>query len=178
MLKKPIIFLDFDRTLFDTERFYEWLGEDRYARILAIAVGELTPPDFSTMLYPDTLAFLQKIKTAYRPVLLTYSINIALQRRKVRGSGILPYFSHIIITSREKGIEAQEYLVNNREALGGHVFVDDTPEQINDMRATNPMVRSIRIERALVDRITLPGQPQESELVVSSLDELLPHLGL
>ncbi|MEK7118495.1 MAG: hypothetical protein AAB869_02685, partial [Patescibacteria group bacterium] len=75
---KPILFLDFDQTLFDTEQLRAWLGNDIEARIQAIEQGELELPDMTAMLYDDTLFFLNAARTSYRPVLLTTAFQKSL----------------------------------------------------------------------------------------------------
>lgn len=183
MKHQPVLFLDFDRTLFDTDQFYDWLGEDRFSRILDLSSGKIEAPDFSTMIYADSLPFLQKAKETYRLVLLTYTVNTALQRRKVRGSGLVPFFSDIIMTQGSKGFEAKKYLEHmhgsgwpscpdcaGREG-GEHAFVDDTPKNLDDMKQVNPEIKTIRIERII---LTTDEAVQEiaPDLVVPSLSAL------
>lgn len=182
MRRKPILFLDFDRTLFDTEQFYEWLGDDRFARLLDVTAGKIPPPDFSAMLYSDTLPFLQKAKKTHRLVLLTYAVNTVLQRRKVRGSGLTPFFADIIITSRGKGLEAKKYLEHteaNEETHGArweHVFIDDAPQNIDDMKKVNPGIKSIRIDRTPLSYLEFIGVTEQPDLVVGSLEALMSVL--
>lgn len=153
-MKKPVLFLDFDRTLFDTDRFYEWLGDEYSLRILALMAGEITPPDFASYLYPDTIDFLHEVKKSYRLVLLTYAINVALQHRKIADSGISQFMDDIIVTQREKWIDAKEYLARSGDprSASGHVFIDDAPENIAGMMRENPSIRSIRIDRLPLER--------------------------
>ena len=80
---KPILFLDFDRTLFDTTQLLEWLGVDVDKRIGELVEGKIEDPDFASMLYPDTLDFLREARRMYRLVLLTYSITPPFQQKKI-----------------------------------------------------------------------------------------------
>jgi FMN phosphatase YigB (HAD superfamily) len=177
MKHKPVLFLDFDRPLFDTDQFYDWLGADRFSRILDLSAGRIEAPDFSSMVYPDTIMFLKRAKKTHRLVLLTYTVNTVLQRRKVRGSGLVPFFDDIIMTQNNKGFEAKKYLMQ-MEGSGWpacsemeHVFVEDTPKNIDDMKIVNPQIKTVRIERVSLT-------PEESvhttepDLVVPSLSAL------
>ena len=188
MHRKPLLFLDFDHTLFDTELFYEWLGEDRFEKILGIISGKIDPPDFSSYLYPDTLSFLNTARKTHRLVLLTYSVNQMLQRRKVRDSGIVPLLDDVIISHRNKGLEAKEYITRIGDSglsacracgavAGGECgFVDDAPLNISDMKAENPDIRTFRIERKPRLEESFVGAPIEADIVVRDLNEVLVHL--
>ncbi len=176
MHRKPVLFLDFDRTLFDTGQFYDWLGDDRFERILGITGGTIEPPDFSAYLYPDTLSFLKTARKTHRLVLLTYATNAPLQRRKVRDSGITPLLDDVVISSRDKGLEAKEYLARIGDPGWEHAFVDDAPKHISEMKAMNPDIRTFRIERvplSLEDLVEVTG---EADVVVKDLDGVLAHL--
>lgn len=176
MHRKPVLFLDFDHTLFDTEQFYDWLGEDRFEKILGITSGKVTPPDFASYLYADTLPFLNAVRKTHRLVLLTYSINQMLQRRKVRDSGIVPLLDDVIISHRNKGLEAKEYISRIGDPGWEHAFVDDTPINISDMKTENPDIRTFRIERKPLSEEAFVGAPIEADVVVRNLDEVLTHL--
>lgn len=147
MNMKPILFLDFDRTLFDTDLFYDWLGEKRFERLLQVSTGEIAPPDFSVMLYADTLGFLKSMRTHARLVILTYDTNAGLQRKKLQGAGVVPLVDDIIITSGNKGEEAHRYLMGLGESGFHHAFVDDRADFISDMKDRNPGIRTFLIRR-------------------------------
>ncbi len=176
MHRKPVLFLDFDHTLFDTEQFYEWLGVDRFEKILGITSGKVTPPDFASYLYPDTLPFLNSARKTHRLVLLTYSINQMLQRRKVRDSGIVPLLDDVIISHRNKGLEAKEYIVRIGDPGWEHGFVDDAPLNISDMKAENPDIRTFRIDRLGQLPESFEGVVHQADVVVKDLDEVLALL--
>lgn len=172
----PVLFLDFDRTLFDTEQFYEWLGEDHFARIMDLESGKLTPPDYRKWLYPDTLPFLNEAKKTHQLVLLSYAMNTLLQQHKIEGSGIASFFSHIIITQREKGTEAKAYLAHKGDPPGPHVFVDDVPMNFSEIKETNLELVCIRIERIPLAWEKMAGVKHEPDHVVHDLDEALQIL--
>lgn len=163
---KPVLFIDFDRTLFDTDQFYEWLGDERFSRLLDLTAGKIEAPDFANMVYSDSIPFLKRMKETHRIVLLTFAMNTALQRRKVRGSELVPYFDDVIMTQGAKGEEAKNYLERMGDTGWEHAFIDDAPENIDNMKMVNPEVRCIRIDR------TAPPSPtnvRPPDFVVSTL---------
>lgn len=177
----PVLFLDFDRTLFDTDKFFDWLGPDRFSRILALTSGTLASPDFSSYLYPDTLRFLASAKRTHRLVLLTYTVNIALQKKKVRESGVMSYFDDIIFSRGDgersgKGKDAREYLLRIGDAGWEHTFVDDSSENISEVKELNPEIRCVRIDRVPGGGGSLSHGYLPPDLVISSLDELVSVL--
>ena len=172
MHRKPVLFLDFDHTLFDTEQFYAWLGEDRFEKILGITSGKVDPPNFASYLYADTLPFLNTARKTHRLVLLTYSVNQMLQRRKVRDSGIVPLLDDVIISHRNKGLEAKEYITRIGDPGWEHGFVDDAPQNISDMKTENPDIRTFRIERRILPPDAFHGALCEADVVVKDLYEL------
>lgn len=147
MNQKPILFLDFDRTLFDTEQFSLWLGEDYKTRLAAISSGELAPPDFSTMLYAETIPFLTQMSASHKLVVLTLAASLKLQKRKLDDSGVMPYIDDAIITEGDKGVAAKAYLEAHHKSGSGCVFVDDKAEKLGEMLAINPEVRCFLICR-------------------------------
>ena len=150
---KPVLFLDFDRTLFDTDQFYDWLGEERYQRILELTSGQIQSPDFASYLYKDTIHFLKSVRKTYRIVILTYALNTVLQRKKIRGSGIIPLCDDVIITkggegdSTGKGVAAKDYIARIGDSGWEHTFVDDSAQNIDEVKRVNPEIRCIRIDR-------------------------------
>ena len=169
-LTKPILFLDFDRTLFDTEKFYAWLGSDRHAGILALMNGTREAPDFSRFLYPDTLPFLSSIRGEYRLVLLSYAQNTTLQRRKIRGAGMTPFFDDILITTKDKAEEAEAYIARFHQSGWIHVFVDDDPLNIDHMKKQIPSLCVVQIKREKTN--DLASQDHRADTVVHDLSEL------
>jgi FMN phosphatase YigB (HAD superfamily) len=174
MQEKPYLFLDFDRTLFDTELFYNWLGEDVDTRITALLIGTTTPPDWKTMLYPETIEFLQTAKKDFHLVVLTFSTVQKLQEMKLRDSGVLALVDDVIITDGDKGAAAKSYIDKKGIRLRANVFVDDKEGMLREMHTRNPEVRLFLIERNRVER-TL-GEAVSLGQRISSLKELLTFL--
>ncbi len=150
---KPMLFLDFDRTLFDTDKFYEWIGEDSVERILKLTSGAITPPDFSLFLYADSVEFLRWARTEHQLVLLTYTINTTLQKKKIWGSGIVSLVDEVIMVSggdvglSGKGAAVKNYLLHINKLGLEHIFIDDSPQNIDEVKRMNPKIRCIRIDR-------------------------------
>lgn len=172
-MSQPVLFLDFDRTIFDTEQFYEWLGEDRFARMLDLESGKIASPDYKEWLYPDTLSFLNEVKKTHQVVLLSFAMNTVLQRQKIEGSGIVLLFSQVIITQKEKGTEAKTYLAHHGNPPGPHVFLDDVPMNVSEMKETNPDIICMRIERIPLAWEKITGAKREADYIVHNLEETL-----
>lgn len=179
----PILFLDFDRTLFDTEKLYEWLGEDRFGKMAQVVALRIQPPDFGAMLYADTLPFLESAKETHELVLLSYAMNTKFQKLKIDGSGIAHFFTDVIITQKEKGIEVKSYLARKGSTPGapdhehlrldGNVFVDDVPRNVSEMKTTNPRICCIRIDRTRLAWDDFGGVAGEPDYIAQNLDEVL-----
>ena len=175
---KPVLFLDFDRTLFDTDKLYEWLGKERFTRILELTGGVIDPPDYASYLYPDTAPFLKKMRASYRLVLLTFAQNTKLQRMKVRGSGIVPLLDDVIITIGDeqgqtgKGDAIREYQKRTGDSGWEHIFVDDNPDNLREVKIMNPDVRVIRIDRPSVPFTEPITNATTPDAVVKNLIEL------
>lgn len=184
LLQKPVLFLDFDQTLFDTDQLRDWLGDDIDAAIARIEAGTLEFPDLSAMLYPDTLPFLQAAKTTHRLVLLTTASHPIYQQKKVHGSGVTGHLDDLLITpyvsgNAGKGVAAKDYLHARALFDGSHVFVDDLAENLFDVKVAVPHIRSIRIKRASGEAEALPHAPDFApDAAVSDLHELARILNI
>ncbi len=179
---KPVCFIDFDRTLFDTEKFYTWLGEDVYKRIDDIVEGKLPPPHFNTMVYSDVEDFLTFAHTRYHLVLLTflkveYSSNpVLMQQLKINGSGVAKHFDDIIITTKDKAVRAKEYLITHGRGDMQVLFVDDELTNISRMKEENPEVVCYLMRR-FVRESGSEGIIFAPDFVVKDLVELKAQLG-
>ena len=181
-MQQSLLFLDFDKTLFDTEQLREWLGDDIEPRIRVVEEGALELPDLARMLYPDTLSFLTQARGTHHLVLLTATVHPIFQKKKVFDSGIAPYFDDILIVKRTeedlgKGAAAKLYLLTHENVAGSHVFVDDFPQNISEVKRINPNVRCIEIRRtARMHDAALPPSLLSPDATVTSLAELLKLL--
>lgn len=181
VMQKPVLFLDFDRTLFDTAQFYDWLGEDVETALGALLDGGSEEPDFASMLYGDTLSFLEQVRHTHHLVLLTYTMNTPLQEKKIKGSGIAPYLDHIVMThgTREgetgKGKAAKDYLALYQSS-GKSIFIDDALANISEVKKMNPEVRCIQIVRAASHAGDTNCAVPPPDAVVADLSAVFPLL--
>ena len=172
------MFIDFDRTLFDTDLLYEWIGENRIEKLMKLTSGELISPDFSQYLYSDTLEFLRWASTTHQLVLLTYTINVTLQDKKISGSGVAQFFDEVIMVTGEdgdfsgKGTAAKNYLLKTGVRGLEHVFLDDSPQNIDEVKQKNPEIRCIRIDRVVHAQGMLHDAFLSPDHVVRDLNEL------
>ncbi len=168
---KPILFLDFDRTLFDTERYYLWLGEPRKENNQALIDGARPLPDFSQFLFPDAQDFLTTAKEKYTIVILSFvKLDYSpqqpmLQMEKIRGSGVSDYAADIIVTIDNKGKEAKHYLNEHSRMDESFVFVDDEPAHLSSMQAQNPNAVCVHLDR---------GGASTGILIASAIDTFVP----
>ena len=85
------IFLDFDRTLFDTEAFYNSLELTYIEGIIAGKLGA----DLSRFIYQDVISFMCNAKgSGFACHLITFGRR-SIQECKVRLSGLEPYFTEL-----------------------------------------------------------------------------------
>lgn len=142
-------FLDFDRTVFDTDTFIEYLSthpiagqwshlpEMEFAGMLNTAVADgvlyFTPGELSQFLYQDAARFLRDKENGV--MLITYG-NAALQRAKVDSAltGI-PRISTMYTGEVRKG----EFIAPHIGMYGAApVFVDDTVLELEILSARCP----------------------------------------
>ena len=166
------VYIDFDSTLFDTHSFYndfinicnnygietnkiellkKKLFNDEKLFNLDVLINNIVNKyniDSSIYLevdklysnkyvYSDSLWFLKKLKNNYNLVLLTYG-DIIYQAKKIKASKLEKYFDNVIITNKHKGNLGLDYKDS--------IFIDDSLDEINDIRNRNPK-KIIRIKR-------------------------------
>ena len=137
------IFLDFDRTLFDTERFYNSLELTYIEGIIAGNIGA----DFSQFLYPDVRSFIWNVRAAgFYCHLVTFGRR-SVQECKFKLSGLEPYFDQMFYV--EQGIKAEiiKNYLNSVVSFEKVVFIDDTIEHLEAFVAEIPTGQVIRMAR-------------------------------
>lgn len=153
--QKPVLFLDFDRTLFDLDRFMrEYLGyrhEDHVVKFKEFLTSNPTM-DISAYMYDDTFSFLTTARVTHTLVLLSRARNFPeYQRKKILGSRVAEYLDDIIVTPNDdKGLFALPFLPNygiGAEEPKGYLFVDDNIEALRSMKPIAPYVRRVFIDR-------------------------------
>ncbi len=165
------IFLDFDRTLFDTEQFYNSLELTYIEGIIAGSIGA----DFSRFLYPDVLSFILNVREANFSCHLVTFGRRGVQECKFKLSGLEPYFDQMFYV--EQGSKASVIQTYLEIGIPGTVayFVDDSVEHLSVVATQVPVVTPIRIcrpgakgSKVLDDRFT----------TIQSLDELWVQLSV
>lgn len=94
----------------------------------------------SDFVYPDTIPFLEKLKSeGHNLYILSYcKESLIYQSAKISGSGIANYFDALFITATPK----YELSINYQEGI----FIDDNPSDLKGLHAQNPK-ELIRIRR-------------------------------
>ncbi len=149
------MFLDFDRTLFDLDRFMgEYLGyrhEDHSVKFKEFLSSNPTI-DISEYMYEDTIPFLLRAHETHTLVLLSRARSFPeYQRKKILGSRVAEYLDDIIVTPNDdKGMFALPFLPNygvEAEEPKGYMFIDDNLEALRSMKPIAPYVRRVYIDR-------------------------------
>lgn len=137
------IFLDFDRTLFDTEAFYNSLELTYIEGIIAGQLGA----DLSRFIYPDVISFMCNAKEAgYYCHLVTFgSRNI--QECKVKLSGLEPYFTELFYVERGSKAAVIKNYLDSDVSCEKAIFVDDTIEHLERVGIMLPQIVLIRMTR-------------------------------
>ena len=135
-----VIFFDFDRTLFETDRLYTYL--EKYKSVPGDP-DSLTPVSVQEFVYEGVHALLKDLKENHTLVLVTLARAVKhkkigiFQKLKVERSGIAGYFDKIKIhtgTLKEAVITA---LVDEYPE-GTVVFIDDDPAELQAAKERNP----------------------------------------
>lgn len=137
------IFLDFDRTLFDTERFYNSLELTYIEGIIAGQLGA----DFSKFIYPDVLSFIWNAqKAGYTCHLVTFGRR-QVQECKFRLSGLEPYFDQTFYVEQGSKSDTVKKYLDSGVSCEKLVFIDDTIEHLEAFSAQFPNGTVLRMAR-------------------------------
>jgi FMN phosphatase YigB (HAD superfamily) len=167
------IYVDFDRTLFDCDRFlgdlYALVNKYNVTKemfkesqnqckkegfnpyiILDLVKGKYSFDEklyeeidnlmnkTSDYLYPDTISFLEYLKSLkYQVVILTKG-NLDYQKTKILNANIDKYYDELMVTMKHKGELEIDY--------GKSIFIDDNPIEILSIMKKKPN-KIIRIQR-------------------------------
>lgn len=148
---KPVLFLDFDFTLFDGARFWASFGEAPEIALRALLEKKIPSPDYSVFLYSDTVDFLQRVREKFMLVILTFETFTDFQTEKIRGSGVTALVDDVVITGGMKSVAAKEWLVAHHIPSSNAAFLDDRLEHIVDMRMHIPEIFSVYFKRPGVE---------------------------
>ncbi len=137
------IFLDFDRTLFDTERFYNSLELTYIEGIIAGNIGA----DFSRFLYPDVLSFIWNVRVAgFCCHLVTFGRR-SVQECKFKLSGLEPYFDQTFYVEQGSKAEIIKNYIDSDVSCEKVVFIDDTIEHLEAFVEEIPNGQAFRMAR-------------------------------
>ncbi|MEK9200843.1 MAG: HAD family hydrolase [Patescibacteria group bacterium] len=139
-----ILFLDFDRTLFNNERFYNALEFGLIFSEKAVVVDNL-----GEYLYEDTIDFLKKRKSLGDKLVLVTRGNLIVQKTKAEKTSVLGLVDHDIYVEKpkSKGEAISEYIQESELDSEKMVFVDDTIAELEDVMNTCNNVSVIRMRR-------------------------------
>ena len=180
MNSKPVLFVDFDRTLFDTERYYLWLGQPRSEQNQALIDGTRELPDFSSFDFSDSEEFLTQVRKKFELAILSfvkleYSPQQAeLQQKKFDGSGLVKYCADVIITTGLKSEEVKKYLIGREQTGARFAFIDDEPMHLSSMKDLHPKAFCVLLWRGgEMTGIQLPksAASKRPDVVVSDLSQ-------
>jgi FMN phosphatase YigB (HAD superfamily) len=137
------IFLDFDRTMFDTERFYNSLELTYIEGIIAGNIGA----DFSRFLYPDVLSFIWNVRAAgFCCHLVTFGRR-SVQECKFKLSGLEPYFDQMFYVEQGSKAEIIKNYLDSGVSCEKVVFIDDTLEHLEAFVAEIANGQAFRMAR-------------------------------
>jgi hypothetical protein len=159
--------LDFDRTLFSTERFISAAALDvQDSSRLTASIWDTY--DASSFLYEDTIPFLESLSPEKVVILTAWSERFGpqvydFQTAKVERSGVTKYVSEVELVSGDKGPHIRKLLTSEPT-----VFVDDKIAQLLSAKEHCPEVTVVQMIRPSVSG--LPTHP--SVPIITSLKEL------
>lgn len=137
------VFLDFDRTLFDTEAFYNSLELTYIEGIIAGAIDA----DFSKFLYPDVHMFLKNCqKIECKCFLVTFGRR-RTQECKLKLTGIEDYFTKLFYVEQGSKAKIIKNYLNKSVSCEKVIFVDDTLSHLADFAESIPEGISVRMCR-------------------------------
>ncbi len=134
-----IIILDFDETIFDTEKFRE-----EFIILSAPYPTSFKKDELKKFIFPDVWDFFEAAKGKHRIFLATFGDEI-FQRAKVEASGVTEFFEEMIFTGGEmKGSALAKHFPDTGEST---IFVDDDPYQLASVQDLAPHIQTVQIVR-------------------------------
>lgn len=136
------IFLDFDRTLFDTDRFYNEL--ERRSLIKDRSIKNI---DLAIFLYPDVIHFLKSCKIAgWKCYLVTFGAR-EVQKPKFLGCNIANYFTETFYVESGSKVAVIEKAIGNSVPHENIYFIDDTIAHLEAFSHVLPEANAIKMSR-------------------------------
>lgn len=150
-------YLDFDRTLFDTDSFYVYLAErpelkeaaklpvtefgDELNRLAKEGLLTFAPGELSHFLFQDAVSFLREKENA--ATIITYG-NAAFQEIKVKSALMgIPRMSVMYTNEVRKG----EYLAPHTHLHTGAVLTDDAVAELEILAEKCPSLKLFEMRR-------------------------------
>ncbi|MBW6440907.1 hypothetical protein K0B03_02625 [Patescibacteria group bacterium] len=96
----------------------------------------------SDFIFSDFFCFLSFAKKE-ELILLSYGLS-DFQKNKIEKSGIVPYFSEIIVTARDKADDIEEIHKKHKENI---ILIEDKAESIDNVKRRVPEVTTMKIIR-------------------------------
>lgn len=184
-VSRPTIYLDFDRTLCNTDQLYHLLGfragvtlssEERVS-LVELARKRSKDIDWPSLVYGDTFPTLRALHEHFRIVIVSFATIEDFQRMKIDASGVGSIVDAIFVVDGDKSkaiLRDQE----GRNVQSGGYFLDDRLEHVHDVRTVLPGITSVAMCRpdALGSLETRIGAIAEGIPVVQNLDEFSEHV--
>lgn len=159
------LFLDFDRTLFDTEAFYNSLELTYIEGIIAGNLGA----DFSRFIYPEVSGFMCNTKkSGWLCHLVTFGRK-SVQECKVKLSGLESFFDQKFYVEQGSKATVMKNYLDSAVSCEKVVFVDDHEQYLRDFIGAIPHGRAVRCCRLGAKGSELPSSEFEN---IANLDEL------
>ncbi len=148
-MKSTLILIDFDHTLFNTEKFKK-------------AIKREAIPRYRGFLYKDALEFLDYAKKFGKLILFSEG-EADFQRKKIKKSGVLKFFSKVKIYPTDS--KAQNFVEFQGERI---ILIDDKPKIADEAISVGLSV--IRVRRGKYKSINTRFTPA---IEVKSLKEII-----
>jgi FMN phosphatase YigB (HAD superfamily) len=160
------IFFDLDRTLFDTERFYNALEATHIAGVARTGFGH----DWSSFLYPDVTNFLEVGRHhGWKCHLVTYG-DRTIQEYKFKACGITHYFTELFYVEQGEKADFIKKYAKGTILPENIVFIDDCVGHLETFIKVLPAALPIRMCRPKAKGSDMQAPTIQT---VSSLTELL-----
>jgi hypothetical protein len=144
-----ILALDFDRTLFDTDRDVEAITAAQSLHLIGDPkVNTLVDP--APFLFSDVMPFLQSHEKSNMYIVSAVTVRYGprsaeYQRDKIEKSGVASYVAHVILTGDSK-VEALADIARTHAGMTV-AFLDDRTDVLNEIAAALPSVIVVRMSR-------------------------------
>lgn len=155
------LYLDFDRTLFDTRRFYNALESGFVYEESAFSAETL-----QSLLYEDTVPFLKRQREKGVRLVVVTRGDEKVQGFKVKHSGVEGLVDAVFYVP--EGTKAAAIQKDLSQRQPPHVFIDDQHAELEAVKESLPEVTPVRMRRKTAEN---SGEEFAGFLEVASLTE-------